>query len=472
MMRQSNVRWCVWGLVWAIGCGASPAPKDATRAEAPGAEALPAEVTITVLGTNDLHGHAMEASYFAGFVDRLREVRRGNGAVLIFDGGDLFQGTLESNLAEGKAIIAAYNAIGYTASTIGNHEFDYGPVGPATTPRTPADDPRGALKARLAEARFPFVSANLVSKVTGHAFDWPNLEPSTTVNAAGVRVGVVGLATADTPRTTLATNVTDLAVGDAVEATRREAERMRASGATLVLGVGHMGGKCGENDVADDISSCAPGEEAFRLLDALPPGTLDGFIGGHTHQFVAHNVAGVPMIESGAMGRAFGRIDFRVERATGRILERRVFPPQLICLPDSDPCEPGEYEGATIVPNASVRAAIAPYLDAAEVKQHEPLGVMVEGTFGQAGDRETALGNLLADLILTARPRADLAVMNGGGIRAPLPEGPLTYGRFFQVFPFDNRFATLEVSGAELEALVLHDLRSGHGIASFAGVSV
>ena len=63
-------------------------------------------------------------------------------------------------------MIAAYNALGYTAAAIGNHEFDFGPVGAAATPRTPADDPRGALKARAAAAAFPFLAANLLDTAT------------------------------------------------------------------------------------------------------------------------------------------------------------------------------------------------------------------------------------------------------------------------------------------------------------------
>ena len=86
---------------------------------------------------------------------------------MLVDAGDMFQGTLESNLGEGAAVVRAYNALGYDAAALGNHEFDFGPVGPAPAPRTPADDARGALKARAAEAKFPLLVANIADAASG-----------------------------------------------------------------------------------------------------------------------------------------------------------------------------------------------------------------------------------------------------------------------------------------------------------------
>src|SRR5450432_1788836 len=120
-------------------------------------------VTITILGTSDTHGALDRLPILAGFVDNVRAARKADGgAVVLVDAGDLFQGTLESNLAEGAPVIAAFNAIGYDAVAIGNHEFDFGPVGPAVTPQAPGDDARGALKARAAQAHFPLLDANLL----------------------------------------------------------------------------------------------------------------------------------------------------------------------------------------------------------------------------------------------------------------------------------------------------------------------
>ena len=90
-------------------------------------------VTLSIIGTNDLHGRIFPRNgrgglaVLAGYVNNLRAVRKADGgAVLLIDAGDTFQGTAESNLTEGAVVIDAYNALGYAAAAIGNHDFDFG----------------------------------------------------------------------------------------------------------------------------------------------------------------------------------------------------------------------------------------------------------------------------------------------------------------------------------------------------------
>src|SRR6187401_2746265 len=141
-----------------------------------------------IVVTNDLHGALERLPMLAGYIGNLRAARAAEGGgVLLVDGGDMFQGTLESNITEGVDVVRAYNQLGYTAAAIGNHEFDYGPEGPAVTAATVEDDARGALKARAAEARFPFVVSNIVDKQSGQRIKWPNMPASTLVEVAGIK---------------------------------------------------------------------------------------------------------------------------------------------------------------------------------------------------------------------------------------------------------------------------------------------
>src|SRR5436190_2843300 len=124
----------------------------------PGAQKS-ATLTISVVATSDLHGGVLARddrgglAMLGGYVHNLRAARASDGGgVLLVDSGDMFQGTLESNLNEGAAVVNAYNTLGYSAAAIGNHEFDYGPTGPEETVQKPGEDPRGALKARAAGA--------------------------------------------------------------------------------------------------------------------------------------------------------------------------------------------------------------------------------------------------------------------------------------------------------------------------------
>src|SRR4051812_2348565 len=118
--------------------------------------------TISVISTNDMHGRLWQLPLLGGYLRNLRAVRaRDHGAVLLLDAGDIFQGTLESNLTEGAAMIRGYGALGYAAVALSNHEFDFGPAGPHSVPQRASEDGLGALKARLRQAPFPMLSANL-----------------------------------------------------------------------------------------------------------------------------------------------------------------------------------------------------------------------------------------------------------------------------------------------------------------------
>src|SRR5213075_3174624 len=100
----------------------------------------------------------------------------------------------------------------------------------------------GALKRNIANASFPFLSANLTEKATGQTPPWARR--STIVTADGVKLGIIGLSTPDTPNVTTGANVTTLDFGDPVAATVREAKDLRARGVDAVIVIAHMGGRC------------------------------------------------------------------------------------------------------------------------------------------------------------------------------------------------------------------------------------
>ncbi len=427
-------------------------------------------VMLSVVGTNDLHGHVEALPVFAGYLANLRRARRAGGGVVLVDGGDMFQGTLESNLGEGSPVVRAYNALGYTAAAIGNHEFDYGPVGEAATPQAASDDPRGALRARAREARFPVLAANLLDGATGRPVDWDNVHPSTLARVGGVRVGVIGVTTAETLTTTIAANVRGLRIAPLADTIRAEAERLRARGAGVVIVAAHAGGVCHRFDAPADLSSCAPNEEIFAVARALPPGLVDVIVAGHTHARVAHVVNGIAIIESHATGIAFGRVDLTVDRQTGRVVTAEVRPPRDMCARPEGTCEPGVYEGAPVVPDAAMQRLLAPAFERARELRDAPLGVRAQARIQRSYGVESALGNLFADLMRTARPEASVAMTNGGGLRADLPEGELTYGALFEAMPFDNHFALVNMRGDELARVVARNLSSDSGILSLSGV--
>ncbi len=457
-------------------------------------------VTLSIVGTTDLHGRVFPngghggLALLGGYLRNLRAARQADGgAMLLLDAGDTFEGGIASNISEGALVVDAYNALGYDALAIGNHEFDYGAVdnaaGKSATPagdRTP--DMRGALKAAAARARFPFLAANLIDAATGRPVEWPNVRPSTIVDTAGLRVGIVGVMTRYGLTRTLAANVQGLDTTALEPAVESEARRLRRRGADLVVMLAHAGGACFRFDDPTDLSSCDDDAEIFQLARRLPPGLVDAIVAGHTHRAVAHEVAGIPIVQAYSRGSAFARVDLTVERGAG-VVSARLFPPQAVCAavaPDGWSCAnsgdtPATYEGTPVRPDQSIVVAMQPALDRVNRWRAEPLGVTLETPLPRNPDGiESPLGNLFADALLAAAPGADLAIGMGGrraGLRRDLPAGALTRGPLYDVFAFDNRIVELAMTGAQVRQALARELtrelaRSLRGIPSVSGIRV
>ena len=146
---------------------------------------------------------------------------------------------------EGAAVVRAYNVLKYDAGGDRQSRVRLR-AGRARRPRraAPGDDPRGALKARAAEARFPFLAANLVDAATGAPPAWPTSPRTTMVEVAGVKVGIIGLANAGTAFMTLPANFAGLRALPLAPAVVAAAKDLRRRGATAVIVVAHVGGSC------------------------------------------------------------------------------------------------------------------------------------------------------------------------------------------------------------------------------------
>jgi len=447
-------------------------------------------VIISVLGTNDVHGELIPQSNrggittFSGYVAAVRDARANDGAVLLVDAGDMWQGTLESNLSEGAAVVAAYNALGYAAAALGNHEFDFGPAGEKAIPETDADDPQGALKQRLSELEFPVLAANLIDTATNQVVAWENLRPSAIVMRAGVKIGIIGVLTEHTLQTTILANTKGLRIAPLAETIIKEARALRTDGASLVIVLAHAGSQCTEFADPLDLSSCAmSGEIIMRVANDIPPGLVDHIVAGHVHEGIAHVVNGIAVTASYSNTRAFSRVDFTFDRNSGSVIERHIFPPQANCAkaPDEDGLctyeedasrERASYEGRPVTPLAEVEAIAEHARGTAEQRKAEKLGVLVETDMTLRQQPETVLGNLFTDAVRQSMD-ADIAIHNVyGGIRAELAKGEVTFGSLFRVFPFDNRIAIIELSGLELRKIIAHQVHKEYRRAGFSGMRV
>jgi len=301
---------------------------------------------------------------------------------------------------------------------------------------------------------------------------WNKLRRSVTLTLGGVRVGFVGLLTRETPSIVMKSWFAGLDVDPLSQALLGEARELREAGAEVVIALAHAGADCKDFSVPSDLSSCATDAEIFDVARALPPRTVDAIFAGHTHAGVAQIVNGVPIVEAYSRGRAFARIDLRLDGTTHRVLETKLYPPHDLCpTTPNAPCTLGEYEGQPTTLDPGVAQAISPALARADEQRRVPLGSTLSEAIPGAHESESPLGNLFADLLREAVPGADLAMLNGGTLRADLPAGELFYGALFEAMPFDNRVARIRLTGAELKRVITRHLQQdAHGLISISGL--
>ncbi|MFK7957667.1 MAG: bifunctional UDP-sugar hydrolase/5'-nucleotidase [Lysobacterales bacterium] len=429
-------------------------------------------MTLTVIGSNDVHGELAARGgvggleTFSGYVQRLREVRSGDGgAVVLIDAGDMWQGTLESNLTEGADVVAAFNAMGYDAAAVGNHEFDFGPEGKEAIARSASEDSRGALKRRAREANFPLLIANLTVAETGKSIGWDNILPSVLLEKNGVSIGVIGVLASRGLAGTIAANVADLRVAPLAATIEREARSLRQRGAQLVIVTAHAGGACERFDNPHNLSSCRPDSEIFQVARALPEGLVNQIIAGHVHQGLAHRVGGTIITSAYSNTRAFSRVDYQINTRGGTVESEVIYPPQPIRAGST-------YEGQPIAPQPKVSAIASRARTAAQALRNQPIGVDLGAAFTLQQSPDSSLGNLFTQAMHESLD-ADIVLQNVvGGLRTALPAGPLTYGSLFKTFPFDNRVVKLSLSGAQLRQVAGSEARRGQRTVGISGVSV
>lgn len=444
---------------------------------------------LVIVGTNDFHGYLRPwegkfggdhvvsggAEWFAGHV-RVLEKKFGDRLVLL-DAGDIFQGTMESNLFKGESTMAYYNLLPYRAAAVGNHEFDYGPI----VKNNP--DRLSAIRARIQQAKFPFVQANIFLRGTNNLWREKNLHPSVIVQAGGYKVGIMGLTTITTPVKTIPQNVSPLEFRALLPAALAEAQTLRREGADLVLLTTHEGGE-------------KPGEPLYELLHALPKGTFDAVVSGHSHSEIHEFVNGVPVIQSKTRGVFFGRIDLFVDRTTRKVdasltkihdihpicgvwfrnmescdtkLARDLITAGKSKEADFVPVRKVIYEGEEVKADLPVRGALAPFFQKIDRISAEKLAT-AKRDFETFASGETEMGTLFTRAFHWKYPQAKVVYLNGGGIRRPFLKGDMKYSDLFEVHPFDNYVALVKITGKQLRSILEIGVSGAQKIPSVYGV--
>ena len=457
-------------------------------------------VKLVVAALTDLHG-ALEpsaaksadgkialaggAATIAAQVELLRNSV--NAPFLLIDGGDLFQGTMESNTFEGSPVIQFYNYLGVAAAALGNHEFDFGPEGEKSVPRSIQDDPRGALRKRSEEAKFPFLAVN-VREENGSIPSW--VKPSVVREVGGLRVGIIGAATEKTPETTNRMNLVGLRFLPPTELIKQEAERLREEEAVdAVILTMHEGGSCADNslDKQEDLSSCDI-TDVFKIVEALPYGTLDVVVAGHTHRGVAKRIGRTVIMQAYSNGKYLEWANVPTGSGNERPsvqglaeicqtvlvyeengVKKKSCDSYKLKLQKGE-LEPATFLGQTVEPDAKVNELLKPFLDKVREIKNTPLNVTLLTNFTGGYSEESALGNLVADATRASLDGMDMGLANGGGLRNNLQAGPLLYGHIFSVLPFDNQLAVMRVDGEVVRKLIGVGISGNNGALLWSGL--
>ena len=424
--------------------------------------------TLSIAHINDSHSHleatpltllidgqktTVQAGGFARLQTLVDEMRAANPDLLLLHAGDAVQGTLYFTLFNGQPEFEFLNRLGLSAMTLGNHEFDRGPA---------------AIASYLRWARFPILSSNIDFSAESSVMPLPT---RLVREIKGERIGIIGLTTESTPQTTLDVGKTRFL--DARASAEREVAALTAQGVNKIVLLSHLG-------YADD-----------RKLAAAVSG-IDIIVGGHSHTLLGApiSLASIGLVPDGPYptevlapdgnrvlilqawkwAQMLGRIDASFDtdgRITGHS-SQSVIPLADHFARDAVTVAPDSPAYARIVqsfkPGGLLRlvqedvasaAALAPYT--AQLTGFRKTGVAVAAQAMLRGPN-TGPGPLVADSMLAAVPKAQLAIVNNGGVRTDLPAGPISVGDVLELLPFANTLVLIDLSGTELKEALEGDI--------------
>ena len=443
-------------------------------------------VHIRLLGLNDLHGQLLPRAAEIGGRTRLvggaaalaAYIGAGRAdpahTLLLIAGDSIGASPAESGLLRDEPTMAVLNELAghdcprltpawraaaspvvtrcHTLATLGNHEFDRG-VSELERLLYGGRHPTGLVLGHDWQGtRIPYLAANVLERQGGA----PLLPAAAIVTLEGVRIGVIGAVTAQTPGIVVANRVADLNFTSEAPAINAQVETLRARGVKTVVLVIHEG----------LVAPVTPQTVAPRALDELEgrltevlrglDGGIDVVIAGHTHKL--NNVL-VPLrdgtvalvTQAISAGAALSVTDLTIDRATGAVVAKsaRI----AMAWADAGPgLEPVRAVTRIVTAAARETAAIVA----------RPIGVAGPGlTRAETPSGESPLGNVIADA-QRAAAGADFAFVNAGGVRSDVPAGPINFGTLYAVEPFGNLVMRVTLTGAQVLRLLEEQWSGAH----------
>jgi len=373
----------------------------------------PQGVKITILHTNDVHARIVASKTEIGYskiATAFAEMKAANPNTLLVDVGDTFHGLPIANIDQGASVVKLMNEMGYSFMTTGNHDYNYG-----------ID--------RLLElnrmAKFQILAAN-VYKGGKRVF-----APYSIQNIQGVRVAFFGLATPETAYKTDPKGIEGVTFGDPITEAKAIVAELANKYDVLVL-LSHLG-----IDKSSDPTS-------IQLAAAVPE--IDVIIDGHSHSELAgiqkENTTKTLIASTGAYGVGFGVVDILVGN-NHSLMSKSARTVTVANAPDLK-ADPKIEAMVTSLSKAQ---------DAVLLQVVAKTSIALEGKREIVRTQQSNLGTLIANGMLYVTG-ADIALMNGGGIRDSIPAGNITMKAIYTVMPFGNYIQTGKFKGSELKAIL------------------
>lgn len=404
------------------------------------------ENVIDILSVNDFHGNVKESGKNIGMakmVGYINDQKQVNPNTVVVAAGDSYQGTAISNLTFGAPVNEMYKAMGVVASSVGNHEFDWGV---------------DRIAQWSEEGGFPFLAANIYDKATNEPVSWA--QPYLIQEVAGKKIAFIGLSTIQTAYQTKVENVANLEFKTAEEAAKIWIDYLKAGKAEegtpdVIIALTHVAAY--QDAYGSDPTLPVTGDE-IEALCAVEG--LDAVITGHSHTTVAGYVNGVPVVQAYKNGRSVGKISIELNEDQS--------------IKAITPSVTAVYKmSSDIIEDADTKAVYDKYEKDFEPIAGEVVG-QLEGTLShdRSDKNVSTLGYWVSDLMRKSTG-VQIGLTNGGGLRKTLEEGTITMGDMYEVMPYDNKLVTMEVTGAHLKALVDHGIEADFMTdGQYAGVKV
>jgi len=381
------------------------------------------EVPITILQTTDIHGNLRPTRSYEGGEVRggllrcatlIRDIRRDARNVLLVDSGDLWVGSLESDLTRGQVVQKAVAWLGYDAWVPGNHDFDWG---------------YERFRRLVAEAPMPVVAANISTLIGREAQAAAGIQPFIIREVDGVRVALIGLTTPGIPTWLLPEDIGPFAFERSIPALRRTLRQVRQEGADITLLLVHQGVKPFTDDEANEL---------YRIATTFPE--LDLILGGHTHRAMTVDKLRreAPYLQAGYHAQTLGRADLVYDT-----VQRTLISVQLTMIPVE----------LTLKPPAELVAKVREDLEATEQKAAEVVGctelpiVCSYKAPGQCSGQQV-LARAIGDAT-----GAEI-VFHGVLSEETIEAGPIRYGDIWRIVPYENRIGLLSLTPAEITDLL------------------